>query len=157
MVVVACSPSPGGGAAAGTSSACLNRTERDCKTFQGQKVAINTSRSWSGWRPWGEQNVITHSGIQPGPPVSTRGHCELSRKPRPLSYLLPMKRRGELKFLSGGGICSPWWVLIFFAGFEPENQNRNLSSKIGSLGKKKKLKTHKGLLRVMCRSWWSGL
>lgn len=40
-----------------------------------------------------------------------------------------------------------------FRRLEPENQNRNLSSKIGPLGKKKKLKIHKGLLRVMCRSW----
>lgn len=107
------------------------------QNIQGQKVAINTSRGWSGWRPWGEQNVITQSGIRPGPPESTRGHCELSRKPRPPSYLLPLKRRGELKFLSGGGICSPWWVLIFFAGFKPENQESQNRSPRG----KKKIKT----------------
>ena len=120
-----------------SSSTCLNRTERERpQNIQGQKVAINTSRGWSGWRPWGERTVITQSGIRPGPPKSTRGHWELSRKPRP-SYLLPMKRREELKSLSGGGICSPWLVLIFVAGLEPENQESQNRSPRGE----KKIKT----------------
>lgn len=69
------------------------------QNIQGQEMAITATHSWSSRRPWGEQNIITQCGIP------TEGHSELSKKSRPLSYLLPKMRKWAMKLLSGGEIC----------------------------------------------------
>lgn len=142
---------PEDGAVTGETQHLFKQNGGSLQSIQGQEVAINTTCSWSSRGPWGEQNVITQCGIP------TEGHSELSKKSRPLSYLLPKMRKWDVKLLSGGEICFNDRFSSILQALSQRTKGPKIAPWEGGEKKPKNKKNPRPGTQADVQAWWSGV